>query len=76
MGKLGRLLDRDTTDELLREIEAFCAQAGIAERAFGVDCFNNGAFVRSLRLDRPRLYERRVAKARRFIEEWQGKAGI
>lgn len=63
----GALLPREATGELLREIDAFCFKHGMAESTFGERALCNTAFVKSLRLDRPRLYERSVMKARAFM---------
>lgn len=62
-------MPRVATRELLAEIDAFLGKTGMTESAFGDGAVLNSAFVRSLRLDLPRLYERQVIRARRFIAE-------
>jgi hypothetical protein len=69
----GALLPREVTSELLREIDAFCFKTGMTDSEFGAGATCNTSFVKSLRLDRPRLYERSIIKARRFMAEHDAK---
>jgi hypothetical protein len=53
-------------DELLTEIEAFCAAHGVRESRFGRDALNDTEFVKNLRSGRePRRAT--VEKVRRFM---------
>lgn len=63
----GALLPREVTGELLREIDDFLFATGMTDSDFGNAVTCNTAFVKSLRLDRPRLYERTVTKVRAFM---------
>jgi hypothetical protein len=67
----GALQPREVTAELLAEIDAFCFEHNISASKFGTAVTCNSAFVKSLRLDRPRLYERTILKTRAFMVNYR-----
>jgi hypothetical protein len=53
--------------ELLREIDDYLGRTGMAPAYFGRGAIGNTAFVKSLRLDHPKVPIWVAAKARRFM---------
>ena len=58
---------------LLKEIESYCREAGVAETTFGRHAVNDGKFVGRLR-DGKRVTTTTVARVRRYIAENGGAA--
>ena len=60
----------DTGENLLREIEAFCARAGLSETRFGVMAVGDGHLVRRLR-DGKSLTVKRMDRVVSFMRDFR-----